>query len=200
MKIILASKHLIPTTKTATVIGDSLGHDLFLHKGQYHHLNTRTQVKGLGTCVNLTAWAENNKFEAHSAPEIEPIEAVGNRIRDMVEGLRGKLRNSMNEVHAFLTGGIERNPNNPDSELSMDLLEEMYEALIREGVPTSVIAAQKGDGLNTRINTLTFKDNMYIYGKPIDDVISSKSELKEALNKHFAFVKLSEDTPVRILK
>lgn len=200
MKIVLASKQFIPTTKTATIIGDSLGHDLFLNKGQYHHLNTRTQVKGLGPCIKLTAWAEKNKFEAHSAPEMEPIEAVGKRISEMVEGLRGRLRNSFNEVHAFLTGGIERNPNNPDSELSMDLLEEMYKALKKEGVPTSVIAAQKGDGLNTRINTLAFKDNMYIYGKPIDDVINSKSSLKDALEERFAFVELSDNTPVSILK
>lgn len=200
MKIVLASKQFIPTTKTATVIGDSLGHDLFLNKGQYHHLNTRTQVKGLGPCIKLTAWAEKNKFEAHSAPELEPIEAVGARISEMVEGLRARLRNSFNDVHAFITGGIERNPNNPVSEQSMDLLEEMYEALMKEGVPTSVIAAQRGNSINSRIDTLTFKDNMFMYGKPIDDVLNSNASLKDALEERFAFVELSDKIPVSIMK
>ena len=82
----------------------------------------------------------------------------------------------------------------------MDLIEEMYESLTKEGVPTSVIAAQRGDGVNSRLNTFSYKDNLYIYGKPIDDVINSKEGLKDALNNRFAFVEISDNTPVSILK
>ena len=201
MNFYLASKKVIPTTKNAIVIGNSLGHDLTLNKGQYHHVNTRTLVEGLGPCIKLTAWGGKDKFEAHSAPELESINNIGERISDIIEGLRGRMKKSMDEIHAFITGGIEYNPHNPVSEQSMDLIETIYEALQKEGVPTSVIAAQRSDGIKTRLNTLVLNNNMYIFGKPIDDVLASdKNNLKEALEDHFDFVEFSKDFSVNTLK
>lgn len=200
MNIVLASKKFVPTTKQAMEIGSSLGHDLLLNKGKYHHINTRTQVKGLATCTSLTAWAEKVKYEAHSAPELEPLEAVENRINEILDGIRDRLNDTFSEIHAFITGGIEYNPKNPVSEKSMSLIEEMYDILSEKGVQTSVIAGQRGDGVNTRINTLSFKDNIFMYGKPIDDVLDAKIDLKDALNKHFDFVELSDDISVSALK
>ena len=83
MNFYLASKKVIPTTKNAIVIGNSLGHDLTLSNGQYHHINTRTLVEGLGPCIKLTAWGGKDKFEAHSAPELE--NAVKNNIKGVTE-------------------------------------------------------------------------------------------------------------------
>ncbi len=111
------------------------------------------------------------------------------------------MRKSMDEIHAFITGGIEYNPHNPVSEKSMDLIETTYEALQKEGIPTSVIAAQRGDGIKTRLNTLVLNNNMYIFGKPVDDVLASdKSNLKEALEDHFDFVEFADDFSVKALK
>ena len=83
----------------------------------------------------------------------------------------------------------------------MDLIETIYEALQKEGIPTSVIAAQRSDGIKTRLNTLVLNNNMYIFGKPIDDVLASdKNNLKEALEDHFDFVEFSKDFSVNTLK
>ncbi len=201
MNFFLASQKVVPTTKQAIVIGNSLGHDLTLNKGQYHHVNTRTLVEGLGPCIKLTVWGGKDKFEAHSAPELENINSVGQRVSNIIEGLRGRMRQSMDEIHAFITGGIEYNQHSRVSQQSMDLIETIYEALQQEGVPTSVIAAQRGDGIKTRLNTLVLNNNMYIFGKPIDDVLASdKNNLKEALEDHFDFVEFANDFSVKTLK
>ena len=201
MNFYLASKQVIPTTKNAIVIGNSLGHDLILSKGQYHHVNTRTLVEGLGPCIKLTAWGGKDKFEAHSAPELENIDNIGERISNIIEGLRGRMRKSFDDIHAFITGGIEYNPQKPESEKSMSLIEEMYEALQKEGIPTSVIAAQKSDGINTRLKTLVFNNNMYIYGKPVDNILASeKSNLTEAIEDHFDFVEFADGFSISTLK
>jgi len=201
MNFYLASQKVIPDTKSAIVIGNSLGYDLILGKGKYHNVNTRTLVEGLGPCIKLTAWGGKDKFEAHSAPELENINNIEQKINDIIDGLRGRMRKSFDDIHAFITGGIEYNPQNPVSEKSMNLIEKIYEALQKEGVPTSVIAAQKSDGLNTRLNTLGFNNNMYIYGKPIDEVLlSDKTDLKEALEDNFDFVEFADDFLVSSLK
>lgn len=201
MKFYLVSQKLAPTTKQAIVIGNTLGHDLTLSHGKYHNVSTKTMVEGLGPCLKLTAWGGKDKFEAHSAPELEPIEAVGDRIRNIVEVLRGRMKNSFDEVHAFITGGVEYNHDNPVSKQSMDLLEEMYESLAKEGVPTTVIAAQRGDGLKTRISSIAYQDKDFIFGKPIDDVLSSdKQTLEEALNNHFDFVELDKNFSLNVIK
>ena len=144
-------------------------------------------------------WAGKDKFEAHSAPEIEPIQNVADNISKIIENLRGRLRNSFDEVHAFITGGIQYDSHNPVSQQSMDLLEEMYEALAKEGVPTTVIAAQKSDGLKTRLNSVSFKDNIFVYGKPIDNIINSKIQpLEDRLGEEFDFIELDNKIPIQI--
>ena len=201
MNFFLASKRVVPSTKNAIVIGNSLGHDLTLNNGQYHHVNTRTLVEGLGPCIKLTAWGGKDKFEAHSAPELENLNNIRQRVSDIIEGLRGRMRKSLDEIHAFITGGIEYNPHNPVSEKSMDLIETIYEALQKEGIPTSVIAAQRGDGLKTRLNSLVLNNNMYIYGKPVDEVLASdKKNIKEALEDKFDFVEFADNFSINTLK
>lgn len=200
MNIVLASKQIIPTTNNALIVGNSLGYDLTLSHGKMYNLSSKTLVEGLRTCAKLTIWAGKNKFEARTAPELEPINAINQKISEIVENLRGKLRNTFDEVHAFITGGVEYNPKNPVSQQSLDLLNEMYESLQKEGVPTTVIAAQRGDGLKTRINSMSYKNKIFVYGKPIDDVINSKkSSIQDALDDAFDFVELSA-TPIQIAK
>ncbi len=200
INIVLAAEKVIPTAKNAVVIGNSLGHDLTLNHGQYHHLNTKTLVEGVGPCARLMMWAGKHKFDAHTAPELEPLEGVRQQISTVVENLRSKIKNSFDEVHAFITGGIEYNSQNPVSKQSLDLIEEMYEAMQKEGVPTTVIACQRGDGLKTRLNSLSYQENIFVTGKPIDNVINSKnSSLEDTLNEYFDFVEIS-DTPIKIIK
>ena len=202
INVLLASKKFIPCTKTTMVIGDTFGRDLTLSKGKFHNTCTRTITENLGPCTKLTMWIGKHKYEGNSAPELEPIENVYHIIDNIVETLRGKVRNSFDEVHAFITGGIGYNPKNPVSKQSMDLIEEMYEALYKQGVPTSVVAAQKGNGTKTALGTLAFKDNIYVFGKPIDEIVlsSQNGDMESILNNHFDYVELTKEVPVKIVK
>ena len=200
MKIILSSRKLVPSIKNATIIGNSLGHDLTLSNGKIHNMATRILVEGIGPCAKLTMWGGKQKFEAHTAPELESIENIGQSISKIIENMRGKMKHSFDELHAFILGGIEYDKSNPVSKQSMDLIEGMYDALGKEGIPTTVVAGQRGNGLKTRIDSFSQNDNIFVYGKPIDDVINSKTQtLEDALNENFDFVELA-DTPIKISK
>ena len=201
MNIIVSTKQFLPTTKNAMIIGNSLGHDLTISKsGKYHNVNTKTLIEGLGPCVGLTMWTGKNKFNAHSAPELEPINTVGEKISVVIETLRGKLKNSFDEVHAFITGGVAYDSQNPVSRQSMDLISEMYETLFKEGVPNVVIAGQKSDGIKTRLDTVAFGDNIFLTGKPIDSIVKSEKSLEDEIEEQFDFVEFSKNIPVGLLK
>jgi len=203
MKIILAKKIIIPTNNYPRVVGNSLGHDLTMSHGKYYNLVSDSYLEGLGSCVGLTAWAGKNKFIANSAPELESLKNIDGNITKIIENLRGKLKNSFDEVHAFITGGIKYDPNIKGSKESFNLIEELYESLFRQGVPTTVIAGQKGDGLKTRINSKALADNIFISGKPVDEIILSAKEehlSKDILEEQFDFVELLDNMPVKIEK
>ena len=204
MKILLAPKTFkFPAIAPSGIIGSSLGHNLTLGHGKYLNIATKTLTEDLGPCVNLTMWAGKQKFVGHSAPELEHIdrdEGLNITIGRITDNLRGRLKNSLDEIHAFITGGIARDGKSEMSDKSFTLIEEMYEALSKLGIPTTVIAGQKSNGLKTRMQAFAYNDNIFIKGQPIDNITKTDLNLEDAIKNEFDFVELTKNTPIEIAK
>lgn len=190
--------------KTAYIGDGKLACDATFRKGKLLDISSPTAIKGLGPCVGITLFSPKRKFSAHSAAEFELPQFLSKPMEKVIKNLRGDLKRSYEEIVAFIIGGIQATKENKLSQNSSALVDAYYEELKKHNIPTTVIAGQLGDGINTRLNTYFTTGHIIVNGKPISDLaLSEKSglnEIKNALEKKFDFVEISPSLPVRFLE
>ena len=188
---------------TIFVGSEKLAGDTSLRKGRILGKNTIAAMDGLGSCVGVAIFSPQKKFLAHSAPELDLPQFISKPIKKIIGELRENLQHSYDEIVAFISGGIAWNEKNKLSHNSAALVNAYYEELTKQNIPTTVVASQFGDGLNTRLNTYITSSSLLVGGKPIDTLEltkkSTKEEIQDVLEKHFDFVEISPSFPINFL-
>lgn len=190
--------------RKSVLVGDSLGYDLTIKQGKFISPKNTTSVEGLGPCIQVLLWSPLQIFNSHSAPELEKLGQVGKKVVENAVKLRDDIKNKTGEIIAFITGGMQYDPKVPISNESSKFLNEIYDALQEEGIETIVIAGQKKDGLNKRINTYARENSVTCVGGPIKELPkigknADNKEIQEILEEYFDFVELPPSAKIEVI-
>lgn len=193
-----------PQLQRKSVIGDSLGYNLTVKNGKFLSPKNTSVVEGLGPCLQFFLWSPHKIFNSHSAPELDHVSDVKKRIVECALALKDDVKNKTQEVVAFITGGMKYNPKLPITAKCNEFINETYDALQDAGINTVIIAGQKGDGLNSRINTYARDNSITCLGGPIKDIPKFKKgmdidECTEILEDYFDYVELSPDVEIEVI-
>ena len=184
-----------PTLKPSLIVGNSLGHDLSIRYGKLSRRDAAKMVLGLGPCVGLAISTPKDHFVSHSAPEIDTdMNFVTRFLQDTV----GKMRYNSNckdeEISAVIYGGDDR---------SWDLVNTMADVFESENIESTIIAGQKGDSINTRIDSYIREGHVTLWGKLIDKINLTKNATQEQivkiLEELFNCVEIPKNTDLRII-
>ncbi len=199
--VTLIKNNAYPVSRQSLEIGSGFGHDLTLANGKLAASKRPMHTNDMGPCLAILLQSPNQKFMAHIAPEIEISNTVITRLNKVISEMRNSFKRSYEELIAVITGGIEYNSKSNLSAKSMELAETAYDVFSKEGIPTTIIAGQRGDGLNTRLNLYSHYKNSFIWGKPINSINpknASQKEVQRALEDNFDFVEIAPEIPVTI--
>lgn len=183
-------------------VGSSLGHNLSVRHGDKVSNSCPKVVNGLGPCVGVAIIGSKDKFVAHSAPEIDIKYNVVEFITKKINEIREKSKSD--DVSTVIYGGIAYNGENPLSEDSCALVDKFEEACLSEGVEPTIITGQYSDGLKTRLNSYIGNKQMTLWSDLFNGVNlgtkASKEEVVKTLEKLFEYVKVPEQTALKVLE
>ncbi|MBQ7764606.1 hypothetical protein IJ384_04470 [bacterium] len=177
------------------IVGNSLGHDLSIRHGKLTHVDNAKMVTGLGPCVGLAITSPKQHFVAHSAPEIDTdMNFVSRFLEDVLGKIRYKLNKQDEEISAVIYGGDDR---------SWDLVNTMADVFESENITPTIIAGQKNDSTENRIDSYVRNGHITLWSKLIDKINLTKDatqeQIKNKLEEIFNCVEIPEGTELRVL-
>lgn len=187
--------------KAIEIGGGMMGCDSSIRHSKMHKTTVKTTMKDLGPCVGFHIITPTYKIEGHSDPAMDIPEFIEKHVKKFLTKLR-ELNKNDEEMIAFIDGGVETNVKDSSSEISSAIVENLYETLVKEKVPVTMIAGQKDNSLSPRICDYATGKSIYISGAPFSGLNhnATQEEIENTLQNHFDFVEISSLTPLRVVE
>lgn len=197
MSINLA-KFVYPETKTTKIIGNF--HNYTVKNGGFANLNRGLRTENINTCTAGVLNADKTNFMFHVAPEQQSISTIKKELEKKIE----TLRETCDDIKAFICGGLELNHKDPESIRSFELYNTIADAFDELGVKfTMMCGKQKGAPM----------DNIYAVNKSVtmwndsfkkifnqDSSKLSKDDILELLENEYQFVESNDAHKLSVLE
>lgn len=190
------SKFAYPEIKQAKLVGNF--HKYTFNNGMFANVNRGLRTENINSCTAGVLNAGKTNFMFHAAPEMQPLAGIKKEIQSKVEA----LRETCDEVKAFICGGLELNQKDSESVRSFDLYNTIADTLDELGVKfTMMCGKQKGASMD---NIYAINENVNVWSDAFKNLFTpefknlSKDEILGLLEKEYQFVESNAEHNINI--
>ena len=188
------SKIAYPKIKSFVSVGNSLG-NYTLKDAKTVSLSSVVGSNDAYACTMLAVNNGKNKFLAHIAPELQPIQCI----QKGLEKKLSELCEVSNDVKAVITGAWDSQ--NADS---FELPLAIADLLDKFGIKFSMFCGKKRNSAPENIvmhkNTATIWSDKFkeLFAGIKSDNVDNRT-IEKALEEHYEIVELSDDIPIKVI-
>ena len=192
------SKIAYPEVKRVIDVGCC--HDYLIGAGKKTATVRSLKSENINSCTAGVLSNGKNHFMFHAAPELQPVSTIKKEIEKQVN----ILRETCDNVKAFICGGLELNKKVSESVASFNLYNTIADALDDLGVNfTMMCGKKKGSPMENMYavgNTITVWSNTFKKLFPNGAKDLNQEEILEILEKHYQFVEKNEEHVFNVLE
>ena len=192
------SKIAYPEVKRVIDVGRC--HDYLIGAGKKTATVRSLKTENINSCTAGVLSNGKNHFMFHVAPELQPVSTIKKEIEKQVN----ILRETCDNVKAFICGGLELNNKDSESVASFNLYNTIADALEDLGVNfTMMCGKKKGSPMENMYavgNTITVWSNTFKKLFPNGAKDLNQEEILEILEKHYQFVEKNEEHVFNVLE
>lgn len=189
------AKSAYPNVKCVKEVGRF--HDYLIKNGKKATLNHSLITENVNTCCAGVINAGKENYMFHAAPEMQPVATIKKDLEKAVN----TLRETCDDVKAFICGGLELDNNNKESVASFNLYNTIADTLDELGVKfTMMCGKRRGAPME---NIYAVNESTTVWSEAFKDLLEgkpklSRDEILAKLEERYQFVESNAENILNV--